>query len=374
MKCPNCKQEIEDNSVFCEYCGEKIEKEQSVDTPEVESDDTTTSQVDTKLWRKHKWVLPAGIVTGAVAVIIAIVLLVLPKNKTISEESRAEEVNLYHFCDNNGKWGYIDNSGKTIIVPQFENVIGDFSEGLASVMIGGKYGYISKDGTVVINPQYDVAGEFHDGLAPVYTNNGKWGYINSEGKVVISPQYDMVTCFSEGLAMVKINDNGSVIDTNGKSVFLPELFSLFQNGLAMVRENDKFGYIDKNGKIIISPRFANAQPFSDGLAAVKIDEKDDWGYIDTQGNVVIWPQFEVCGGFSEGLAPVGKWKRDKSSAIDGIVYEGFIDKTGKMVIHSQFECTTGYRNGMALVWNADDNNSWLNKQGLKVYEFKIKKQ
>ena len=24
MKCPKCKQEIDDNSVFCDYCGEKV--------------------------------------------------------------------------------------------------------------------------------------------------------------------------------------------------------------------------------------------------------------------------------------------------------------------------------------------------------------
>lgn len=27
MKCPNCKQEIDNNSAFCEYCGAKIKNE-----------------------------------------------------------------------------------------------------------------------------------------------------------------------------------------------------------------------------------------------------------------------------------------------------------------------------------------------------------
>ena len=373
MKCPKCKQEIEDNSVFCEYCGEKIEKEQSCDTPEVEKDDFTTPQIKTGIWRKHKWMLPASITIGAIAVIFAIVWLVLPKNDTTIEENKTEEVHLYPICDEHGKWGYINDSREIIIAPQFE-AVGFFSEGLASVLIGGKWGYISKNGTVEINPQYDVAGDFHDGLAPFSTNNSKWGYINREGRVVITPRSDMVSNFSEGLAFIKVNDMWSFIDTNGRVVnFSQEAHSSFCDGLAMFREKDKFGYIDKNGKVVISPRFANAQSFSDGLAAVKNEEKEDWGYIDTTGNVVIWTQFEVCGEFSEGLAPVGRWKLNESSEVCGIVWEGFIDKTGKMVINRQFEGVSGYKNGMALIWNPVGHNginySWLDKQGHEVYKF-----
>ena len=34
MKCPKCNQEIEDDSVFCEYCGEKIKKQSKVELQE----------------------------------------------------------------------------------------------------------------------------------------------------------------------------------------------------------------------------------------------------------------------------------------------------------------------------------------------------
>ena len=54
----------------------------------------------------------------------------------------------------NGKYGFMDRSGKTIITPQFDGA-GGFSEGLADVRVGAKWGYIDTKGSVVITPQFD---------------------------------------------------------------------------------------------------------------------------------------------------------------------------------------------------------------------------
>ena len=70
MKCPKCNQEIEDNSVFCEYCGEKIlttEKESEKIVENVTADNVA------KPWYKRKWVLFSGI--AAAVIIIAVITL-----------------------------------------------------------------------------------------------------------------------------------------------------------------------------------------------------------------------------------------------------------------------------------------------------------
>ena len=54
-------------------------------------------------------------------------------------------------------------------------------------------------------------------------------------------------------------------------------------------EQDKLGFIDKAGKQIIPPNYNDAQPFSEGLAAVRL--KGEYGYIDRSGKMVIPPQF-----------------------------------------------------------------------------------
>ena len=66
----------------------------------------------------------------------------------------------------NGKYGFMDRSGKTVVTPQFDGTYG-FSEGLAAVRVGTKWGYINTKGVVAITPQFDFALEFGYGRAGV---------------------------------------------------------------------------------------------------------------------------------------------------------------------------------------------------------------
>ena len=55
-----------------------------------------------------------------------------------------------------------------------------FSEGLAQVLLNGKWGYIDKTGKEVIPCKYDWAWQFYEGFAQVSTK-GKWGYVDKQG-------------------------------------------------------------------------------------------------------------------------------------------------------------------------------------------------
>src|SRR5689334_733438 len=129
----------------------------------------------------------------------------------------------------NGKWGYIDSSGKIVIKPQFVWAE-EFSEGLAAFENDdGKHGYIDESGAVVIEPKFDNWTNFSEGLAAVSVDL-EWGYIDRTGKWAIAPQFALGRPFSNGLARVEI-------PLNGKPSFPP--------GRA------KHAFIDKSGKIVI---------------------------------------------------------------------------------------------------------------------------
>lgn len=87
-----------------------------------------------------------------------------------------------------GRWGLIDKSGKTIIDPQYAEV-GLFYEGAAVIRVNYKAGYIDKAGKTVNAAQFDRADNFSGGLARV-TKERKMGYIDKTGKYVLGP-YDM---------------------------------------------------------------------------------------------------------------------------------------------------------------------------------------
>lgn len=324
----------------------------------------------------------------------------------------------------NGKYGFIDNTGKIVINPQFDQVYG-FREGLCAVCIGvactdgnynestyvdRKYGFIDATGKFIINPQYDRADYFSDGLAAVWIKD-KRGYIDKTGKMVIplseqnpfgefsegfvhtgsqyldktgKPAFDpqktfgQTGDFSEGLAWVQSNDRYAFgyIDKTGKVVidfqFEPPQggtpATKFTDGLAVIGVRGKNGYIDKTGKIVINPQFLYADPFSEGLACVQVDGYK-FGFIDKTGKFVINPQFDSAGrfkgsvGFSEGLAVVGV------GSIPNTKY-GFIDKTGKFIINPQFDSAGDFLDGIASVRVGKDESSkdgYIDKTGKFIW-------
>jgi hypothetical protein len=81
-----------------------------------------------------------------------------------------------------GKYGYVDASGKIVIAPRFDGADA-FSEGLAVVLDSGRFGYIDPRGTLAIPAVYRHARPFRDGYAPV-RRDGSWQFIDRGGNIV----------------------------------------------------------------------------------------------------------------------------------------------------------------------------------------------
>lgn len=67
------------------------------------------------------------------------------------------------------------------------------------------------------------------------------------------------------------------------------------------RTGDKWGYATPDKNIVITAKYADANWFSEGYAAVKMGTK--WGYINTQGKLVIPAKFTVAKPFRKGYMP-----------------------------------------------------------------------
>ena len=96
----------------------------------------------------------------------------------------------------------------------------EFNPNLYPVSLKDKWGYVDKSGKYVIIPQFSYADYFIDGLALVADENEKFGYINEKGDWIIPATYENASNFSEDLAVV-VPENSCIqyINKKGKVVF-----------------------------------------------------------------------------------------------------------------------------------------------------------
>jgi hypothetical protein len=325
-----------------------------------------------------------------------ILLLLLVVQLGFSQHRPAASAETLVIVKDGAKFGYINDSGKVIIRPQFDEAL-PFKNGTSLVRIGNMYsridsigkrlsnfqfpfdailwfsldmglairgsesrrevGFVDSHGNTVIPPRhYDDVGVFRENLAAVKIGN-KWGYIDLTGEQVIEPKFRKAGEFSEGLAAVEVTagKSGFIDQTGAMVIHLPAgatAWSKFSEGFCQIEvrvpsqggiidENGKikeqrFGFIDKGGKVIIAPRFSYVDSFSEGLAGACIGVKK-CGFIDRSGKFVVTPRFDFVSQFSEGLASV-------------LVNHkfGYIDKSGNIIIEPQFVYGSQFKNGVVV--------------------------
>jgi len=301
------------------------------------------------------------------ALVFALLLTAAPSAAAQTREDATDEPLL---VVQDGRYGYIDHSGRFVISPQYIWA-SDFGDGLAKVFLcgrmvsidrqgnvwplrllvsdgltfmeddNGKKGFVDATGRWVIPPRYQSVLDFSEGLAPVEVN-GKWGFIDSAGNEAISPRFDEAYRFLEGVAVVGLGDTYALIDKNGHVLAQGfDVPGLPREGLIGVFMGDKWVYLGLNGHQAFPAQFESGNDFSDGLAAVERHKK--LGYIDRKGQVVIPFQFDWAGDFSRGLAPARQGDRS-----------GFIDKSGRFVIDLSFEAAGSFGNGgVSGFWTKD---------------------
>jgi hypothetical protein len=181
-----------------------------------------------------------------------------------------------------------------------------FYSGLAVVVENGKAGYIDKKGRTVIPFEFDQAYGFSGNCAWVRKGT-KWGMINKQGKYVLQPVYTypaIVTAkelealdgFHEGLVPVATDSLFGYVDTTGKVVipFTYERAESFFDGLAAVYVRSKVGFINRKGEMVIEPKFKwlegvgiyNSKPFRDGYG-IALNEDESWSLVNTKGKEML---------------------------------------------------------------------------------------
>ncbi len=199
----------------------------------------------------------------------------------------------------NGKWGFIDKSGKWLIEPNYK-MVESFQNGLALAQKPSnddkndketpKYGYLSADGNWLIPPKFEEAYSFSEGFAAV-KENGKWGYISISGSPFIEFNYDNALPFLDEQGWVKYGDDWQAIDKFGNRYLqvasASDIFIDMDEIPFMWTENET------NQKMGLHVDNENVMPFAYdrisstvGRNRIFLERNKTWNYLNSKNEII----------------------------------------------------------------------------------------
>ncbi|NDE61114.1 MAG: WG repeat-containing protein, partial [Cyclobacteriaceae bacterium] len=152
-------------------------------------------------------------------------------------------------------------------------------DGMAVVDFDGKSGSIDEEGKYLINPQFENM--IVDGDMYLIEQNDKWGWADREGKILVNPQFDNALLFlGNDLAPVLMGDDVAFVDKEGKIKINPQFSGAlpFVDGWSMVQSGDKYGIIDEEGKYLVNPMFDGV---SDDVIAYIVNGESIYESVET---------------------------------------------------------------------------------------------
>lgn len=120
---------------------------------------------------------------------------------------------------------------------------------------GNKWGYINEKGRFILPPKYEQASDFQDNGLAIIRSMDHTGVINANGYFIVYPKYDTIHPFSEGRATVIEFQGFKVIDESGKEITSKAYSYIgdFKEGRAIMADTDEngqylYGFLNKGEK------------------------------------------------------------------------------------------------------------------------------
>lgn len=244
----------------------------------------------------------------------------------------------------NGKFGFIDATGKFVIAPLFDRAW-DFTPGSARTAVAqdGVAGVIDRAGAWIFRTDYQqVYPAVDSGLNPAseslfgwhFKKSDRWGLLDLDGRVLIEADFDQsvrrcadgkfVTYKNRELLSFGSNGrarqpmNGRLLDATCDSV--PPL---------TVKTGDKFELVDADLRPVMPVQFEAVVPAGRSAKNVKLNGK--WGRIGPDGRWLIEPKFDYLSGEPDLFV----------ASVDG--RRGFMRSEGSWLIEPKFDAAARRR-------------------------------
>jgi hypothetical protein len=298
----------------------------------------------------------------------------------------------------NGKYGFVDRSGKFVTAPQFD-IAHPPVNGMASVFNGYKIGFVNEDGEYVIPAQHDIDrcrthnfDEYGLGVVAKFGefDNSKYGVIDKAGNVVVPLIYDDLEVLSEDRLYAKIDDNGyRLLNFDGTPVN-DEYFGRIGTGgvfdeFVLVDTEPPKSESETSDKIFRADcREGNYLYFYECYPGCAESHGHGFGIMKEDGTILTHQIFEHIGSYFDGLI----FGQSLSRSFDYINLDGeielfnfpdicseFVDGVARIATHDECEAMYNYTQGVTLKNPIVDNITtfFMNKQG-DIVQLSLKEQ
>lgn len=262
----------------------------------------------------------------------------------------------------NNMMGALNMEGKEVAAARYsKSGVEKFTEGMCRVNWNGKWGFIDKTGKEAVPLVYDRVNEFTKQGTATVTLNNKEGVIDKTGKIMVPAIYDRVYGFnSDGTTMVRLNDKAGRVDKTGR-VVVPIMYGRVEplsDGLFSVKQDTAYGWVDQTGKEVIPPVYGYGSSFLEGIAYVRVGKK--FGAIDKSNRLRIPLQYEYISRLSDEK-PLMYFKQ-------GNKY-GFFSETFTEITPAKYTRIYLPAQGRSFV-RIDDKWGLINEKGKEIAEVK----
>ena len=292
-------------------------------------------------------------VAATLIAIIAVILVILSIKNALTKKISVKNISVqkaYFTVYTNNKWGVIDNEGKTIIAPTYDEmiIIPDKNKDVFICTCDVNY----EDGTYntkVLNSKGSAILANYNKVEPIenntknkiwyetgilkYENNGKYGLIDFTGKLVLSPEYDNIYSVQgvEKSIIVEKDGKKGLVNSLGEIIIEPkynEITSLtddYANGYIVKDDTEKYGVINPDKKVALENKYDLIDHVY-GSNMYVVTEEGNHKIIANSGETVLDSGFDSVVSIDGEYIIVGK---------EGSY--GVIDKAGQDIIPAEYE-------------------------------------
>lgn len=192
----------------------------------------------------------------------------------------------------NGKFGYIDQQGKTLGAGIIFESVKPMNGNAIMVTVKGKTGIADYDAQWIVKPEADATID----IGPegwIFVIKGKQGLITPDATWLINPIYDNIDVYHPDYFIIKKENKTGILLRTGDIALLPDEFTDMRpdGELWRVAKGDKYGLYDlKSKKIIVKPEYADiGTPLHVlGNQYIPVQKHNGkWGITDQNGNTIL---------------------------------------------------------------------------------------